>query len=306
MKKNEKFCLITTDVEKTSLLLNKQSDSVIPHLLNEGMPLLLNLYRKYQVKSTFFFTADLAEQCPELVKMVISEGHEVGCHGYSHDPNQSFGTMNFSEQLSNLKKSKSILENISGQAVISFRAPSLRVNKHTARALKETGFLIDSSVASQRFDWFLSRGSCGKLNWLFAPRKPYFVHANSLTKKGDTHILEVPVSAFIFPYIGTTLRIFPFFSLIIRKLLATETKYCSKPINFLTHPNEFIHESSSSDITNPDSENHNSFSIRAPLKRKNLGKPAERLLERELIFFSKHRFRFVTMETFYNIFKSFP
>lgn len=57
-----------------------------------------------------------------------------------------------------LKTSKKLLEDLSGQEVISFRAPALRLNGYTPLALTEVGFKIDSSVASQRFDLFFSYG----------------------------------------------------------------------------------------------------------------------------------------------------
>ena len=72
--------------------------------------------------------------------------------------------------IKHLKESKAILEDLSGQEVISFRAPALRVNEDTHKALEESEYKIDSSVASQRFDMFMSFGGLKKLNWLTAPR----------------------------------------------------------------------------------------------------------------------------------------
>ena len=46
----------------------------------------------------------------------------------------------------------------------TFRAPALRVNEYTVQALHKTGFLIDSSIASQRFDMFMSLGTIKKFN----------------------------------------------------------------------------------------------------------------------------------------------
>ena len=47
---------------------------------------------------------------------------------------------------SNSIKSKKILEDISGDEVITFRAPAARVQKNTAVALEKTGYKIDSSI----------------------------------------------------------------------------------------------------------------------------------------------------------------
>ena len=111
---------------------------------------------------------------------MASGGHEVGSHGKSHLPENGFDVMPFERQKRHLEETKKLLEDISGQEVISFRSPSLRVNQDTARALIETGHRIDSSVASQRFDFFLSFGGLNKLNWLTAPRRPYRVEEGNI------------------------------------------------------------------------------------------------------------------------------
>ena len=159
----KKYCLLSNDVETTSIWHNTLRDETGYKVLTEGMPLLLELYAKYDVKSTFFFTGYIAKLYPEIVKMVLPYGHEVGSHGLSHEKEDGFDVMPFEKQLSHLKESKEILEDIIGEEIISFRAPALRVNNDTALALKETGFKIDSSVASQRFDMFMSFGGLKKI-----------------------------------------------------------------------------------------------------------------------------------------------
>ena len=163
--KKSKLVFFTNDVETTSLKNHCLSDRTGEKVLKEGMPILLEIYNKCNISSTFFFTGHIAEKFPEIVKMVLLEGHEIGCHGYTHFANSAFDVLNLDEQVQHLKKAKTILENISGQEVISFRAPALRVNEFTVKALELTGFKIDSSVAPQRGDMFFSFGSLKKLNW---------------------------------------------------------------------------------------------------------------------------------------------
>ena len=52
--KKDRFCLITNDVETTSILNHKLRDKTGEYVLNQGMPRLLDLYDKYGVKATFF------------------------------------------------------------------------------------------------------------------------------------------------------------------------------------------------------------------------------------------------------------
>ncbi|MDR1699384.1 MAG: polysaccharide deacetylase family protein, partial [Prevotellaceae bacterium] len=196
-----RVCLMTNDVETTSILNGGLRDETGVKVWQQGMPRLLDLYAQYNTKATFFFTADFAEKCPDVVKMIQPAGHEVACHGLTHEHDKAFDVMGLKEQTEHLKKAKSILENIAGEEVMSFRAPALRVNEHTSQALMQAGFKIDSSVAPQRMDMFMTLGAKNKLQWFAAPRAPYKTAADNLARKGNSSITEVPVSSFVFPYI---------------------------------------------------------------------------------------------------------
>jgi peptidoglycan/xylan/chitin deacetylase (PgdA/CDA1 family) len=296
------YCLLSNDVETTSIWHNTLRDETGYKVLKEGMPALLELYEKYNVKSTFFFTGYIAKLYPEIVKMVLPYGHEVGSHGLSHEKEDGFDVMPLKKQIDHLKESKKILEDISGEEVISFRAPALRVNNDTGIALAESNYKIDSSVASQRFDMFMSFGGLKKLNWLTAPRLPYVASKNSLFKKGDGEIIEIPLSASILPYLSTTMRIFPRFTAFQRNIMAFESSKTGKPIVFDTHPNEFIDESDEERQINKRSKNIVSAflqdTLRSKLKVKNLGPAGLKIYEREINYFDKKNFEFCTIKEF--------
>jgi len=303
----DKYSLFTNDVETTSIWLNTLRNETGLKVLKEGMPALLDLYAKYNIKTTFFFTGYIAKLIPEVVKMILPFGHEVGSHGMSHLKENGFDVMPLKKQITHLKDSKKILEDISGEEVISFRAPALRVNQNTAIALTETNYLIDSSIASQRFDMFMSFGGVNKIKWLIAPRKPYRTKSNNLFHKGDGTIVEIPISATILPYVGTTMRIFPKITSVQRSLLNIESRFTHKPIVFLIHPNEIIDESSESRIIERRSNNFLLFliqdALRARLKTKNLGSNCVELYNREISYFIKKKYSFLTFKEYY---KSIP
>lgn len=298
------YCFFTNDVETTSIVNNNLNAKTGERVLKEGMPVLLELYQKYNIKATFFFNGDIVNLYPEVVSMVLPYGHEVGCHGLTHEVNKAFDVLSYNEQVEHLDTSKKILEDISGVEVISFRAPALRVNEHTPKALEFTGFKVDSSIASQRFDMFLSFGSIKKFNRLFAPRLPYRTSKNNLAESGNGAILEIPISALLLPYIGTTLRIFPNITSLLGRLLSLENKVNGKPINFLTHPNEFIEEEKTTRTVLRRSKNYFNYLmgdvLRSKLKLKNLGKDAVPIYEKELKYFSSKGFKTTTMKDFYN------
>lgn len=299
---NHSVC-ITNDVETTSILNHRLRDKTAEYLVSEGMPRLLDLYERYRVAATFFFTGYVARLKPGLVRMAADRGHEVGSHGLSHRVEEAFDILPYDTQVAHLKESKKILEDICGQEVISFRAPAARANYNLARALEEAGFKIDSSVSSQRLDMMFSFGSLKKLNWITAPRLPYFADRDNIFKLGASSILEIPISVFGFPYIGTLMRIAPGLNRLTRSLLYLETLLNHRPFIFLTHPNEFIDEDREEGVRQRRGKNLLSYLlgdlVRHRLKVRNLGQAALPLLERELSFFSKGGFRFLTCRDYY-------
>ncbi len=300
----DRYCLITNDVETTSIVNHRLDDSTGYLVAKQGIPRLLELYSKYEIKATFFFTGYIANLYPDIVKMVLPFGHEVGSHGLTHQVNQAFDILPLKMQVEHLTISKSILEDISGKEVVSFRAPAARVNTNISIALAEAGFKIDSSISSQRLDMFLSFGSLKKLNWLTTPRHPYFCDPNNIFKKGSSDILEIPISALGFPYIGTFMRIAPRLNRLTRNLLYLETLMTGRPFIFLTHPNEFIDEERNSKTIERRGSNIFTYYLgdvlRHKLKVKNLGAKALPIFERELMFFKEKDFKFLTCKELYN------
>jgi peptidoglycan/xylan/chitin deacetylase (PgdA/CDA1 family) len=302
MKSDKKYALMTNDVETTSIWFNKLRDETGEKVFREGMPQLLDLYAKYGIKSTFYFTAYIARLYPEIVRMALQDGHEIGSHGKSHIKENGFDIMPFARQKEHLHYSKSLLEDISGKEVLSFRAPALRVSPITARALIETGFKYDSSVASQRFDFFMSFGSKQKLSFLTAPRLPYRTKANNIFSKGNSDLVEVPLSATLLPYAGTTMRMFPNMTKMQQRFLDFESKLNGKPVVFVIHPNEFIDESDEARIIEKRSSNPVEFVLkdllRAKLKARNLGGKALPIYEELIKFYNKNGYTLTTVKNY--------
>jgi peptidoglycan-N-acetylglucosamine deacetylase len=301
----DKYCLITNDVETTSLWNHCLSDKTGEIVFKEGMPILLDAYKKYNIKATFFFTGHIARLFPDIVRMVIPYGHEVACHGLTHEPDKAFDVLTLDEQIDHLKKAKDILEDICSQNVISFRAPALRVNKYTPQALVKAGFKIDSSVAPQRLDMFLSFGSVEKMKWIFAPRSPYFTKDNNLAKRGDSPVFEIPLTSVFLPWAGTIMRVSPLTAKFVRYALNIEASVKARPMVFIIHPNELIDEKI--EITTADRRTRNYLAfllgdkLRYRLKLKNLGKKALPLLVDQLEFAKRENYKYVTCREFYEI-----
>jgi len=299
---NKLTALLTNDVETTSIWFNDLRDQTGEKVLKEGMPHLLDLYAKYNVKSTFFFTGYIANLYPEIVKMILPFGHEVGSHGKSHTKENGFDVMPYEKQKRHLEYSKKLLEDISGQEVISFRSPAIRVSAITSRALLETGFRIDSSIASQRFDFFLSFGGLRKLNFLRTSRLPYRTKRNDIFSKGDSELIELPMSATLLPFIGSTLRIMPNIIYMQQKLLHFESLVTGKPSIFVIHPNELIDETNEPRTIKRRSSNQVAYLlgdvVRARLKAHNLGAKAIPLYDKLITYYVEKGYTFQTMKAY--------
>jgi peptidoglycan/xylan/chitin deacetylase (PgdA/CDA1 family) len=298
---------MTADVESYSLSLNREDPDTARDVFETGLPRLLKLLDKYNIKGTFYYTGNIVDQIPETVEIVHEQGHEIGCHGYSHAVNRGFDVMALDEQIKDLKKARNVItSSTSGVQLEAFRAPALRINTDTVKALEKTGFNTDSSVCSQRFDAFLSYGSKKKLKWLTAPRNPYYLSYDSYAREGNSKILEVPVSAFIAPFIGTTMRITPKLTSLIQHYIFRETEKTGKPVVFLYHPNECLDYSETVETTKrADSAIGHAVKdkFRQQLKLRNLGMESIRLLEKIILAAKAREFEFVTMKEFRKVYK---
>ncbi len=107
---------------------------------------ILALLRERDVKATFFVLGWVAERCPELIREIDRDGHEVASHGYGHHLVYELTPDAFREDV---LRSKRILENLVLKPVVGYRAPSFSITPETPWALdvlKEAGFLYDSSI----------------------------------------------------------------------------------------------------------------------------------------------------------------
>jgi len=298
------YFLMTNDVEAHSLSLNREDPHTAELVHNVGLPRLLDVLSKHEVTSTFYFTGTFCEQSPQSVDLVKDHGHEIGCHGYDHSPNRAFDLLTYEEQVCELKKAKKIIEPIAGK-ITSFRAPALRLNSYTVRALEDTGFTTDSSVASQRFDGPMSFGAKEKLKWLKAPRQPYMLSHESYVKKGNSNVLEIPISAAVFPFIGTTMRVSPTITRMLKRYLFKESEKTGKPIVFLFHPNECL-DIGDKVVTSRRTNNPITYLfadvIRHRLKLRNMGEAAIRSLDAILSDAKDFGFEFVSAKEYAKVY----
>ena len=107
---------------------------------------ILDLLEKNNTKATFFTLGWIARRHPSVVKKIIAAGHELASHGYGH---QMISDLTPAEFTQDIQLAKQILEDISGEQIQGYRAPSFSIVRSTLWAheiLAETGHTYSSSV----------------------------------------------------------------------------------------------------------------------------------------------------------------
>ena len=149
---NKRFILFTVDVEDWFQVENFKpyvpfsSWSSYEMRVEENTSQLLDLLElSGNLRATFFVLGWTATRLPKLVKDIHQRGHEVASHGFNH---QLCGDQSPKALKNDLSDSKKILEDIIGDSIAGYRAPSFSINENVLNIVQECGFNYDSSYNS--------------------------------------------------------------------------------------------------------------------------------------------------------------
>jgi peptidoglycan/xylan/chitin deacetylase (PgdA/CDA1 family) len=119
-----------------------------------GIPRLLKLFGKYNIKTSWFIPGHSIETFPVQTKMVAEAGHEIGAHGYSHE-NPVAMTPKQEEDV--LAKCVELIEKVTGKPPRGYVAPWWEMSNVTAQLLLKYGFRYDHSQSYNDFLPFYAR-----------------------------------------------------------------------------------------------------------------------------------------------------
>jgi peptidoglycan-N-acetylglucosamine deacetylase len=108
-----------------------------------GVPRILDILERHQVRATFFVPGFTAERYPRTVRDIVAAGHEVGHHGYLHESLQG---VDVETEARYLDRGLEALADAAGVRPVGFRAPMWEPTWNTPRLLAERGFRYDSSL----------------------------------------------------------------------------------------------------------------------------------------------------------------
>ncbi|MDO8891139.1 MAG: DUF3473 domain-containing protein [Sulfurimicrobium sp.] len=151
--------------------------------VEENIERILKLLDEGDVKATFFTLGWIAERYPAMVRRIVENGHELASHGYAH---LRASDQKAEEFLDDITRSKALLEDIGGQKVLGYRAPSFSIGSKNLWALDlllQADYRYSSSIYPIQHDHY---------GMPDAPRFAFYPN-------GKDGLLELPV---------TTVRIF--------------------------------------------------------------------------------------------------
>ena len=187
---------------------------------------LLNLFDEFDTRATFFVLGWVAERFAHLVREIVQRGHEVACHGLSHQLVYRQTPRLFRQET---LRAKACLEDQIQRPVLGYRAASYSITKRSLWAidvLAELGFEYDSSIFPIHHDRYGIPDS---------PRIPY-----RLVSENGVALTEFPPSTLrILGYAvpvsgGGYFRIYPYS--MTRAALAHINSTEGMPFIFYLHP----------------------------------------------------------------------
>lgn len=186
----------------------------------------LEITDAHSVKATFFFLGWVAERFPNLVREVVSQGHEIACHGFSHQLIYEQSPEAFKQET---LRSKALLEDQSQTDVTGYRAASYSVTPKSLWALdiiSEAGFEYDSSIYPIRHDNYGLQGG---------PHVPYKIELASGTHLVEFPITTAPLASLNIPVGGGGyFRLLPYS--VTKRLLDRRQGLLDSPFVFYLHP----------------------------------------------------------------------
>jgi polysaccharide deacetylase family protein (PEP-CTERM system associated) len=223
--------------------------------LGPNMERILSILAKEGVRATFFVLGWVAEHFPGIVEAIHRVGHEVATHGYAH---RLIYEQTPDEFRADVLRSLDVIQGITGEKVMGYRAPSFSIVEDTLWAveiLKALGLKYDSSIFPARplvHDRYGFPGS---------PKRPYEI---------ESGFWEFPMSTFCFlgwdfPVAGGGwLRHYPY---ALTRWGIHRINRQGRPAVVYVHPWEL----------DPDQPRLNGSLWRQFLHYRNLGKTADRL-----------------------------
>ncbi|GAC1358876.1 MAG: polysaccharide deacetylase [Ktedonobacteraceae bacterium] len=195
----EILCAYGVDVDAVAGWLGSYAGEDSPDDISRGLfageigtPRLLNLFKKYKLKTTWFIPGHSVETFPEQTQMIVEAGHEIGIHGYSHENPIAMTTQ---QEETVLTKCIDLVEKVSGQRPTGYVAPWWEFSNVTNELLLKHGIKYDHSLMHNDFHPYYVRVGD---SWT---RIDYSKSADEwmkpLVRGHETDLIEIPANWYL-------------------------------------------------------------------------------------------------------------
>ena len=142
--------VLTADISSISRMSPMSHQSYGPLT---GVPRMLALLRRHDIRATFFVPGYSAQRYPQVTRSIADAGHEIAHHSYFHE--NTIG-MDPKTEADMIDLGLRALHDVAGVRPSGHRAPMWEMNYHTPKLLAERGFWYDSSLMDSDHPYVLA------------------------------------------------------------------------------------------------------------------------------------------------------
>ena len=195
----EIHCAFGVDVDAVAGWLGSYGGEDSPLDISRGMfagevgtPRLLELFRRHDIRTTWFIPGHSVETFPEQTQMVVDAGHEIGVHGYSHENPIA---MTRAQEEAVLTHCIGLVEKRRGSRPTGYVAPWWEFSPVTNELLLENGIKYDHSLMHRDFTPYYIRvgDSWTKIDY----SQPAESWMKPLVRGEETDLIEIPASWYL-------------------------------------------------------------------------------------------------------------
>jgi peptidoglycan/xylan/chitin deacetylase (PgdA/CDA1 family) len=195
----EILCAFGIDVDAVAGWLGSYGGQDSPDDISRGLfagevgaPRLLELFRRHDLRTTWFIPGHSVETFPDQMRAVVEAGHEVGVHGYSHENPIA---MSREQEAAVLDHSIELVTKLAGRRPTGYVAPWWEFSRVTNELLLERGIKYDHSLMHRDFEPYYVR--VGDTWTPVDYDKPAEEWMKPLVRGEETALIEIPANWYL-------------------------------------------------------------------------------------------------------------
>ena len=123
----------------------------------EGLPRILAVLRRHDIRCTFYVPGMVIERYPDQVRAIVADGHEIAHHSYSH---RWLDTLTEQEEREEMERGVRLIEKVTGRRPLGYRSPGAEFSEHTIDIMLEYGIRYSSNMFDADSPYYLPNRGC--------------------------------------------------------------------------------------------------------------------------------------------------